>query len=486
MDQYESQDNQTALFDMLHHILQVCVEASNERLIVIDTLVSELNAQAIALNAALNNSESHVRSAQENIGKFDRIAQREFSKQVIAIVGIDFDIKLLQNIRLHARVNDTRLLSECVPLEELENCKQGILKNYDGLVSATLEQKNKVTYLYQQTSTLATQKANWEIVLQRVQKMKNQVYRFSQLVLEIQTEVLQELKRRRRKSRKLALLYLNLDTPPNSDISTTTEKRNGKLLNAMRSLYSHETFIHLAEKLVIDEKQTSLTSFIHCMQSISQVEESVTKIYPRLAELEKEIKLLRQDIEKGKGATARRVIVGYGMLLIELWRRDKYTEIVNGNASLLQNLFGEFGELEQAYRKNFESEIICLDKSHILSVVGNEEQAILPFQMENIDDPPIVCNASSNYQADIVDIVTRGDVQEYIQMIQSFYADNMPVNNEKRSRSMTRDISSLLSRKLEREEKRIRTGLLKLGLPGVSPNGNTTPHRKYSTLFTKI
>lgn len=55
-------------------------------------------------------------------------------------------------------------------------------------------------------------------------------------------------------------------------------------------------------------------------------------------------------------------------------------------------------------------------------------------------------------------------------MIRSFYAGNMPTNNnnEKRSRSnkefMTRDVSSTLSRNLEREEKRIRTGLLKLGI----------------------
>lgn len=55
-------------------------------------------------------------------------------------------------------------------------------------------------------------------------------------------------------------------------------------------------------------------------------------------------------------------------------------------------------------------------------------------------------------------------------MIHSFYASNMPTNNnnEKRSRSskeyMTHDVSYTLFRNLEREEKRIRTGLLKLGI----------------------
>lgn len=57
-------------------------------------------------------------------------------------------------------------------------------------------------------------------------------------------------------------------------------------------------------------------------------------------------------------------------------------QIVNENASLLQNLFGEFGQLEQTYRQSFKNEIICLDKNHILSV-ENEEQAILPFLMQS-------------------------------------------------------------------------------------------------------
>lgn len=38
--------------------------------------------------------------------------------------------------------------------------------------------------------------------------------------------------------------------------------------------------------------------------------------------------------------------------------------------------------MEQTYRKSFENEIICLDENHILSV-ENEEQAILPFQMQS-------------------------------------------------------------------------------------------------------
>lgn len=206
------------------------------------------------------------------------------------------------------QLDPNTMLENFVPLKELENCKQKILSKYDQLVSATLEQKNKVTYLYQQTSTMSTQRSNSEVVIQRIQKLKNQANRFTGLILEIQKKVLDELNARQNVKQKGSL---SLNTPPSTSKSDASLQRRNALVDTMRSLYSHETFIHLAEKLVIDEKQSSLSNFIHCMQSISQVEESVTKIYPKLAELEKNIRLLRQEIEKGKGATARRVIAGY-------------------------------------------------------------------------------------------------------------------------------------------------------------------------------
>jgi hypothetical protein len=279
------------------------------------------------------------------------------------------DIELLQNITLHPRVchisNSIHLdrfnttLGTFVPLKDLAKCKQSILKKYDELVGATLEQKNKVIYLHQQTSNVSTQRTTSEIVIQRVQNLKQEVDRFTDSVLELTNKIYQELeKRKKRKAAavKKEMLHLDLNSsppsPPRSTASaggaggeldssstltiryplsppTTIQQRKTKniLRDAIRSIYLHETLIHQAEKSVIEEKKQSLLSFLRCMQSISQVEESVTKIYPRLADLEKDIKLLRHEIERGKGALAKRIIAGYGMLLTELWRRDKYTEV---------------------------------------------------------------------------------------------------------------------------------------------------------------
>lgn len=301
------------------------------------------------------------RAAHQNIGKFDRIAQREFAKHAIAIASIDLDIELLQNIYLHPRVchisNSTQLdqtvtLSTFIPITELLRAKQQILKKYDELVSATLEQKNKVVFLHQQTTNVSTSRTMSEIVIQRVSNMKAEVDRFKEALADLQNKIYEELKRRKRAAtaKKKLPLFLDLQhqensppspprsassaniegldtsaitihyplSPPTTQLQHKRKKTTQNILrDAVRSLYLHETLIHQAEKSVIEEKQTGLTNFIRCMQSISQVEESVTKIYPRLADLEKDIKLLRREIEKGKGATARKIIAGYVSLSFE-------------------------------------------------------------------------------------------------------------------------------------------------------------------------
>ena len=273
--------------------------------------------------------------AHQTIVKFDRIAQREFSKHAISIASIDLDIQLLQHIQLHPRVchmsNSIQLdplttLGTFVPLKELEKYKQQILKKYDTLVTATLEQKNKVVHLHQQTSNVSTQRTTSDIVIQRVQKLKNKVDRFTISILEIQKRIYNELQ-------KTSDTSTDIPTPPRSvsadggmngsstltiryplspSLHTTQKKKaHNTLLDAVRSLYLHETLVHQAGKSIVEEKQTAVASFIRCMQAISTVEESITQIYPRLADLENDIKLLRHEIEKGKGSKAKRVIAGY-------------------------------------------------------------------------------------------------------------------------------------------------------------------------------
>lgn len=180
-------------------------------------------------------------------------------------------------------------------------------------MSGTLEQKNKVSYLYQQTTHLSTQLASLQLSIQGTTKIKNEVSRGTETVCEIEKKILHQIKRVKKKDS----LYLELNGPPSPPRSmdavrySTSTKSNNKLMDLVKTLYFHLSFIEQAEISVRQEKKDSVTTFVHCMQSISQVEESVTKIYPKLADLEKEIKLLRRDIEKGNGTTARRVIAGY-------------------------------------------------------------------------------------------------------------------------------------------------------------------------------
>lgn len=58
-------------------------------------------------------------------------------------------------------------------------------------------------------------------------------------------------------------------------------------------------------------------------------------------------------------------------------------------------MFEQFGKREEKYRKNFvENEIVCLEDNESLLLFDKEDQAILPFRVQNINEPPILCQAS--------------------------------------------------------------------------------------------
>lgn len=67
--------------------------------------------------------------------------------------------------------------------------------------------------------------------------------------------------------------------------------------------------------------------------------------------------------------------------MIEIWRRDRYSEIVTKNASLLGDLFSHFGKREERYRQQFNQQLKYLTKRD----EAFEQQAILlPFEMQGM------------------------------------------------------------------------------------------------------
>ncbi|KAI8077395.1 uncharacterized protein B0P05DRAFT_131001 [Gilbertella persicaria] len=267
----QQQPHLTRRLDQIHKTI---LKTSLYRQELIEKYIEEIHAQSIALHAALDNLESHIviRTAHQTIDKFDRIAQREFSKHGITLASIDLDIQFLRQVELHPSLMQQQpyLTLDCyVPMDTLQEEKNLLLKTYDDLVNATLGQKNKMTHLIQQTSHMNMNRTTSEIVMDRVTKLQQEIC--SQWI------------------------------PTLCSL---------KPLEQVDLLYDHEDLIYRAEMSIVDEKKMALVGFFKCMQAISQVEESVSRIYPTLAELEKRIKVFRSDLESGKGSMAKKVITG--------------------------------------------------------------------------------------------------------------------------------------------------------------------------------
>ncbi|GAN04225.1 conserved hypothetical protein [Mucor ambiguus] len=413
-----------------------------------DKLTRETSGQAIALEAALFNLESHVKAAYQNFGKFDRIAQREFAKHTIIIDQIANDLQLLVSTSIHPRIliqiKDPQgtTLDTFIPIDLMEQRQEqytALQKQYHDLAQATMAQRNKVDYLTQQTAHVAsTNRTAFEMMVAQVQKLALDSAQAMRGLMGCQKKM--------------------------------GSKQQGRTREALTSLYRYHQVLCDAERVIAQQRQLGLQGFVNCMQHISKVEESVARIYPTLAELEKQMKGLRLNIEKGTSDNLpKRLLLGYGLLLIEVWRRDRYSEIVTKNASLLGDLFRHFGQREERYRQHFNQQLQYLTKQNEPS----EQQVILlPFEMQDINDAPVVCKTSATavYSSDLLSsVINKNQIEGECTSI------NIRVPYQHHTLQHTgfiqsiqyQDISFQLHRKFNRETKRLNKGLsLLAGLPG--------------------
>lgn len=417
---------------LLRDISETIMETCQRRKASIDTLARGISGQAIALEAALANLESHVKAAYQNFGKFDRIAQREFAKHTIAIDQVANDLQLLVSTSIHPRiliqVKDPQgtTLDTCIPIDLMEQYHEqyaALQKQYHDLAQATMAQRNKVDYLTQQTAHVgSTNRTAFEMMVAQVQKLALDSAQAMRGLVGCQKKM--------------------------------GSNQQGRMREALTSLYRYHQVLCNAERVIAQQRQLGLQGFVNCMLHISKVEESVAHIYPTLAELEKEMKELRLNIEKKTSENLpKRLTLGYGLLLIEIWRRDRYSEIVTKNASLLGDLFHHFGKREERYRQHFNQQLQYLTKQ---SEPSEQQVILLPFEMQDINEVPVICKTSTTavYSSDLLSsVITKSQIEDFIQSIQY------------------QDIGFQLHRKFDRETKRLNKGLSLLGLPG-GPNMN--------------
>ncbi|KAK4511813.1 uncharacterized protein ATC70_003812 [Mucor velutinosus] len=421
-------DKEDEMKRLLRDISETIMETCQRRKACIDKLARETSGQAIALEAALSNLESHVKAAYQNFGKFDRIAQREFAKHTIVIDQIANDIQWLVSTSIHPRiliqVKDPQgtTLDTFIPIDLTEQHQEqytALQKQYHDLAQATMAQRNKVDYLTQQTAHVgSTNRTAFEMMVAQVQKLALNSAQAMRGLMGCQKKM--------------------------------GSKQQGRMREALTSLYRYHQVLYDAERLIVQQRQLGLQGFVNCMQHISKVEESVAHIYPTLAELEKQMKGLRLNIEKKTSDNLpKRLMLGYGLLLIEIWRRDRYSEIVTKNANLLGDLFRHFGKREERYRHHFNQQLQYLTKQNEPS---EQPVILLPFEMQAINDVPVICKTSTSavYPSDLVSsVITKNQIEGFIQSIQY------------------QDISFQLHRKFDRESKRLNKGLsLLAGLPG--------------------
>ncbi|CAO3637143.1 unnamed protein product [Cunninghamella echinulata] len=255
----------------------------------------------------------------------------------------------------------------------------------------------------------------------------------------------------------------------------------------LQHLFSLQTSIKTFLTIMIEEKKDTMINFFRCLQKVSSLEESIASLLLSIRNLGKDLKKLNHQTNH-LHRLSKNVIKSYGIMLIEIWRRDQYYQIITKNAELLNNLFTSFTLTEKQYRDLFQNKLYMVDGIDI-SYLNNEinsEICLIPFILEEFNKDKLSSATTleisiSSDQYNILkqrNLLCKLDVLEYISMIDSYYTfqgkqDDIIID-------MVQTLNSILNNEL----KRLTQGLIKLGLPNNKSKKkipNTIPFSSPST-----
>ncbi|KAG0167470.1 hypothetical protein DFQ30_006044 [Apophysomyces sp. BC1015] len=416
-------------------------------------LTKEIKAQDLALVAALNSLDIHIR--------FDRIVQKQFAKHAVAIASIDLEVSLIQQVELHPRVlmhlpDDRKTLDACISTKNLIKTKHCLLSAYDELAGKALQLKQDMSSLYEQVTETGVQKTASDALSLRVETMLKEVETLTRTVLRIQQKINNQPLHALRHSSSCTAIDSSVKQYLPARSASEDVLPNYPFTEQLRHLFLHDILIHRSLQNIMEEKQNSVMPFSDYMQHVSMLEETVSNLLSRLTTLEQEILEFEQKIEENTAT---------GLLLIELWRRDAYNEIVVKNSNLLNGLFTQFSTNECKYRTQFETEISQRDETWIT----REGKCIcLPARFHNSTQvffEDVVACETSTPNVESAYAVIRRDVEHYIKRISMFCDDC-----DAKQGDILREVPHQLSARLKREVNRLSRAVGKFGLQASPKN----------------
>ncbi|KAF7722822.1 hypothetical protein EC973_002667 [Apophysomyces ossiformis] len=380
----------------------------------------------------------HVRTAYQTLDKFDRIAQKRFAKHAVAISNLDLELAIMKQVELHPRVlmhlpEDHRTLDVCGSSKDLIESKRHLLASYDALAGKTLKLRQDMSLLYEQAAEINVQRTASEAVSLHAETMLKEIEALTRTVMHIQQKLDNKPLHQIPRSSSFSALPTCRKTMLLIRSASEESLPSRPFTEELSHLSLHDFVMHRSLQNIMEEKRDSVMHFFGCIQQISTLEETVSALLSRVADLEEEIVDLGQRL-RHSSVTAKAVLTGYGSLLIEIWRRDAYTEVVLKNAKLFNELFTQFAATEHRYRNQFKTEVIQQDETWI-----NPEGSV-----------PVVDNACT---------VVRRDIEYYIQKIRTFCKDFDPKQGEQFVR-----ICHQLSNRFKREQDRLNRAVGDLAL----------------------
>ncbi|KAI8334380.1 hypothetical protein BC941DRAFT_104162 [Chlamydoabsidia padenii] len=402
----------------IQRFAQEVANISSQHGLLADTVTQELKMQTMALKAALSNLDNHIKSTYHSQTKFERIAKKKLAKHTQSMALVDRDLSFMHEIKLHSQIqtplcsppfeSQLQYLIDCFSITPMASLKAQLQEDYDRLVKKTHQLNDKMKTIYRQSQQINIQHTGKATLgdIQSYLTMINDVWHH----LELRWKRLDDDERMKHiigdtvNRMEQQMYFLNdsgtndsreyKDDDTNTEMESTIKKTDITDIpdeDLAKRLLLYESFIRTALETILEEKRNVMVNFFRYLQTISHLEESIANLFLSLRHLGNDIKQLGQRTEQLE-TVSNGIIEGYGLMLIELWRRNQYHQIISKNADLLTGLFSAFASSERQYRAKFQTDICMIDGLESL-LLGNtkikDNICIIPFIYKDfINDEP--------------------------------------------------------------------------------------------------
>ncbi|KAI8072975.1 hypothetical protein BC940DRAFT_126601 [Gongronella butleri] len=450
-------------YELLHPIVADDKQVAAE-------VMDDLNALHVAWKAAIANLDHHIKTTYDVQDQFDRMAQRELSKADHTLQSMERDWMLfMQRWPVHPAMASQKHpcpqsktssvaslsptpsptshqiiesaplpLTTALDLQPLQQQRAQLAQQLQKLDNKRKKLLGRLDHIRQQATQLHMREANANAkTAATTNTTLQQIDRHGALFQSIHARLTHPKTRALSpshadtvdlsQSELIAALedQWRAETSKNdSDAAASPATATLTYAQYFQGLLLCQSVVRQSVDAMIEVKRSTMRQLFRSLRVISTLQEAIANLFATLRHVSQEVKKLGQKLDDLHAVTID-ILQGYGMALIELWRRSQYDSCIMNNAKRLADWYTQTAAAEQSYRRRFLASVAIIDQlDTVFAPNAKFGVCIIPFACKDLHKltPSTKMHLSvTSDRKSVEHAIEKEDIHDYIEALKEHY-----------------------------------------------------------------